>query len=115
MRHTVHRVLLLAALCGAAVVVAPEAQAGQPRTLDCGTSVHDGAGTGWCRGTGTFLVKVTCADGHTQTSPTATMRNGYTQMSVACPNSEVTAAQIVVLDNPPNQPDGGSSTIINEW
>lgn len=104
MRQTLHRALVLsAALSGFAAFAAPAVYAAQqPKSLhDCGTEVRDGAGTGWCSGTGTFRVKVNCADGQSQLSGRAIIKEGFVQMSVACTNSAATGAEIVVLDNPP--------------
>lgn len=106
MRRTVFRVLIFsAALSGFAAFAAPTVFAAQTpaesRSLrDCGTEVQGSAGTGWCSGTGSFRVKVDCADGESVLSSRAIINSGYVQMSLSCSKSAARSAQIVVLDNP---------------
>lgn len=104
MRRTLRRVLIIsAALSGFAAFAAPTVFAAQPTTglRDCGTEVRGSAGTGWCSGTGSFRVQVNCADGTSVVSGRAILHDGYAQMSLGCPSSAASSAQIVVLDNPP--------------
>ncbi|MBW4720207.1 hypothetical protein [Saccharothrix obliqua] len=51
---------------------------------NCGVLVQGRAGTGWCRGAGTFRVVVACADGRFARGPWLTIRGGQGLMGVWC-------------------------------
>lgn len=62
---------------------------------DCGTRIDATSATGWCRGTGTFSMDVTCADGSIEHAGTVYIREGYGTVGASCFNHP-RAAHIVV-------------------
>ncbi|MBB5955621.1 hypothetical protein FHS29_002202 [Saccharothrix tamanrassetensis] len=60
---------------------------------DCGTSVQDRVGNGWCHGSGTFRLVVSCEDGRTARSPWISVAGGKGMLGVSC-HSRATGAVI---------------------
>lgn len=85
------RTLLVAALmlAGAGVAVADTG------LHDCGTRLGRTSAVGWCHGTGSFSMDVTCADGSVEHSGTVYIRDGYGLVSASCFN-QPRSARIVM-------------------
>jgi hypothetical protein len=76
---------LLALLAGFAVAAIPATAVAAPSQLhDCGTKVDRNVGNGWCHGTGTFRIVVSCADGTSVKSPYIRIYGGYGTLGVSC-------------------------------
>ena len=85
------RTLLVAVLMLASAGVA----AADTGLHDCGTRLGGTSATGWCHGTGSFSMDVTCADGHVERSGTVYIREGYGLVSASC-FDQPRSARIVV-------------------
>jgi hypothetical protein len=86
------RTLLVAALMLACAGVAAADTGG---LHDCGTRLDRTSATGWCHGTGSFSMDVTCGDGHVERSGTVYIREGYGLVSASC-FDQPRSARIVV-------------------
>jgi hypothetical protein len=61
----------------------------------CGTRLDRTSALGWCHGTGSFSLDVTCADGLVEHSGTVSIHNGYGRVGVSC-FDQPRSARIVV-------------------
>lgn len=85
------RALLVAALMLASAGVA----VADTGLHDCGTRLCGTSATGWCHGTGSFSMDVTCADSQVEHAGTVYIRDGYGLVSASCFN-QARSARIVV-------------------
>ncbi len=85
------RTLLVAALMFASAGVA----FGASGLHDCGVRIDSTSATGWCHGTGSFSMDVTCGDGTIAHAGTVYIREGYGQVGASCFNHP-RAARIIV-------------------
>lgn len=76
---------LLAGFAAFAVAAIPATAVAAPSRLhDCGTKVDRKVGNGWCYGTGTFRIVVSCADGTSVKSPYIRVHGGYGTLALSC-------------------------------
>ncbi|HEY8371462.1 MAG TPA: hypothetical protein VIL00_01850 [Pseudonocardiaceae bacterium] len=109
MRVSGRRMRLAAALGGAALLagswlVAPAAASpisfsdaiAEPH-LECGTSVEGRYASGWCRGTGTFRLRVECENQGERVSGRSVLFNSYAMVTLGC-KTRVLDARIEILE-----------------
>ena len=88
---------LLALIAGFALTAVPAVAAAAPSTLhDCGTKVAKSVGTGWCQGSGTFTIRVTCDDGTTVTGSWIKISSGYGLRALSCSNQALATSATIV-------------------
>jgi hypothetical protein len=88
---------LLALIAGFALAAVPATAVAAPSQLrDCGTQVKQSTGTGWCHGTGTFTIAVTCDDGTTVTGSWIKISSGYGVRMLSCSNQALATAVTIV-------------------
>ncbi|HEX6341932.1 hypothetical protein [Umezawaea sp.] len=91
---------LLALIAGFAIAAVPATAVAAPSQLhDCGTKVEQSVGTGWCSGTGTFSIQVTCADGTSVTGSWIRVTNGYGVRSLSC-SHQALATGVTIVEAP---------------